>query len=248
MTELANAPVSESYAEQRARDWAAFSASSAPLPSYRDHWEEYSHGWKVPIEFLQPIGLDRPDILEPIQPLVETLSKMEEVELFPTGFLRMTTVHVGFLMATDIMWSQVESLWANAAPRIHRFEPFDLRFGGISAFEDSLYVGIDDAGILKQVRNQVRLAIPVIYQKAKEDPHWDEYIPFMRFAGFTGKGSRERVVEAVAPYLEAQLGDTRIDQVKMGRVPADPQTGWGDIDVIAEIPLYGKDARKGYHN
>jgi len=248
MTELANAPDTSIYAEQRARDWAAFSTSTEPLPSYRERWDERSHGWKVPIEFLQPLGLDKPDVLEPIQPLIDALGKMDEIELFPTGFLHMTTVHVGFLMATDIMWSQVESLWANAAPRIHRFEPFDLRLAGISAFEDSLYIGIDDRGILKDVRNQVRLAIPVVYQKAKDDPHWDDYIPFMRFAGFTGKGSRDRVVEAVTPYLDASLGDIRIDMIKMGRVPADPQTGFGDIDVTAEIPLYGKDARKGYHN
>ena len=104
---------------------------------------------------LKPFGLDKPDVLEPIQPLIDALGKMEEIELFPTGFLHMTTVHVGFLMATDIMWSQVESLWANAAPRIHRFEPFDLALGGISAFDDSLYIGIDDGGGATNDRNPV---------------------------------------------------------------------------------------------
>ena len=249
MTELANAPDTSIYAEERARDWAAFSTSTEPLPSYRERWDEYSHGWKVPIEFLQPVGLDKPDVLEPIQPLIDTLSKMEEVELFPTGFLHMTTVHVGFLMANDVMWSQVESIYVNAAPRLHRLDPFTLKFTGISALEDALYVGVDDGGsILKEVRRLVRLAVPVVYEKARGDAHWEDYRPLLKFAAFTGSGSRQRVIDVVTPYLDAHVGELRVDQIKMGRIPADPQTGFGDIDVIAEIGLLGKDARKGYHN
>ncbi len=236
------------YAADRARNWEAFVSSSAPLPSYRERWDAFSHGWKVPIEFCQPIGLDYPGFMEPVRPLLDELAKMEEIELFPEGHLRMTTVQVGFLKADDIMWSQVESIYVNAAPRLHRLNPFPLTIGGISAFEDSLYFGVDDGDVVKEIRRLVRLAVPVVYQKARDDSHWGDYIPFVRFAGFTGKGSRQRVVQAVTPYLDARLGEFTVEQAKMARVPADPQTGWGDLDVIAEIGLLGQAARQGYHN
>lgn len=235
------------YAADRANNWAAFASSSAPLPSYRENWDKRSYGWKVPIEFCQPIGLDYPTFLEPVQPLIDALAKLEEVELFPLGHLYMTTVHVGFLKADDIMWSQVESIYVNAAPRLHRLDPFPLKIGGISALEDCLYFGVDDSNIVKEIRRLVRLAVPVVYQKAREDSHWPDFIPSIRFAGFTGKGSRQRVIEAVTPYLDTPLAEATVDKVKMARIPADPQTGWGDLDVIAEIALYGKNARQGYH-
>ncbi len=244
------APVTNAadYAADRARNWEAFASSNAPLPSYRENWDKFSHGWKVPIEFCQPIGLDYPDLLEPIQPLLDELGKMEEIELFPLGHLYMTTVHVGFLKADDIMWSQVESIYVNAAPRLHRLDPFTLKIGGISARNDCLYLGVDDGDVVKEIRRLVRLAVPVVYQKARDDLQWTDFIPSIRFAGFTGKGSRQRVVQAVTPYLDAQLGEFTVDQAKMSRIPADPQTGWGDLDVIAEIGLLGKAARQGYHN
>lgn len=235
------------YAADRAQNWAAFASSSAPLPSYRENWDKRSYGWKVPIEFCQPIGLDYPGFMEPVQPLIEVLSKMEEIELFPVGHLYMTTVHVGFLKADDIMWSQVESIYVNAAPRLHRLDPFPLKIGGISALEDCLYFGVDDGDVVKEIRRLVRLAVPVVYQKAREDNRWGDFIPSIRFAGFTGKGTRQRIIEAVTPYLDTPLAEVTVDQVKMARVPADPQTGWGDLDVIAEIGLYGKNARQGYH-
>lgn len=236
------------YAADRARNWDAFATSSAPLQSYRESWDRFSHGWKVPIEFCQPLGLDYPGLLEPLQPLIEELAKMEEVELIPEPHLYLTTVHVGFLKADDIMWSQVESIYVNAAPRLHRLDPFPLHLGGVSAFEDSLYVGVDDGDVIKEIRRLVRLAVPVVYQKARDDSHWGDFVPFLRIAGFTGKGSRQRVVQAVAPYLDAKLGSHTVHQVKMARIPADPQQGWGELDVIAEIGLLGKAARQGYHN
>lgn len=244
----AEAPDTSAYIEQRARDWDAFRSSTAPLPDFWVWYEEYSHNWKIPIEFMQPIGLDVPGFLEPLQPLLEVLAGLEEVELIPVPFVHMTVVPVGFLMATDIMWSQVESIYVNAAPRLHRLDPFTLQIGGVSATDSTLYLGVDDGLIVKEIRRLVRLAVPVVTDKAKQTEDWDAFVPRIDFAYFTGKGSRERVVEAVTPFLEAQAREVRVDQAKMARVPIDPQTRFGDVDVIAEIGLYGADARKGYHN
>ncbi len=53
------APVTSAadYAADRARHWEAFASASGPLASFRDRWDTFSSGWKVPIEFCQPIGI-----------------------------------------------------------------------------------------------------------------------------------------------------------------------------------------------
>jgi hypothetical protein len=40
-----DAPDTAAYAEQRARDWDAFTASTAPLPDYMAWYEVFSLGW-----------------------------------------------------------------------------------------------------------------------------------------------------------------------------------------------------------
>jgi hypothetical protein len=34
----------------------------------------------------------------------------------------------------------------------------------------------------------------------------------------------------------------------MGRIAPDPEVHYSNLDVVAEIVLWGKDHRKGYHN
>ena len=236
------------YAQDRALNWATFSASTAPLPDYWDRWVEYSHDWKIPIRFLQPVGVDAPNFIDPLRPLLDTLGQLEEVQVVPTAFMHMPTVDVGLLMATGIMWSQVESIYASAAPRLHRIEPFVLRVGGVSAFEHSLYLGVDDGLVVREVRRQIRLGVPVVHERMRADPAAGEFIPHIKIAYFTGKGSRQNVADAVAPYLDAEAGEVRVDEIKMARVPVDPDHRFPDLDVIAEIRLYGDDYRKGYHS
>lgn len=243
----AEAPDTAVYAEDRARNWEAFVASTDPLADYWARWIEFSHDWKVPIEFLQPVGADNPQFIEPVQPLLDTLAGMEEVEVFPVHHMYVTSVHVGLLRATDIMWSQVESIYVNASPRLHRLEPFTLRFGGVSAFEDSLYLGVDDGFALREVRRLVRLGVPTVYERARDDTAWDDFIPHVKIAGFTGKGSRQQVIEAVTPYRDAAAGEITIDLIKMARIPVDPDNRHPEMDVIAAIQMYGKDHRSGYH-
>ena len=244
----AETPDTSGYADDRARNWAAFTASTDPLPDYWDRWIEYSHDWKIPIHFLQPAGIDAPNFVDPLQPLFDTLDQLEEVQVVPTAFMHMTSVDVGLLMATGIMWSQVETIYVNAAPRLHRLEPFTLKVGGVSAFEDSLYLGVDDGLAVTEVRRQIRLGVPVVYERMRDDPQAEQFIPHIKIAYFTGKGSRQNVIDAVAPYLDATAGEVRVDEVKMARIPVDPDNRFPVIDVIAEIQLYGEDYRKGYHS
>ena len=48
--------LASTYLEQRERDWNAFASSSSDLPDYWGWWEDYSAGWRIPIQFLQPLG------------------------------------------------------------------------------------------------------------------------------------------------------------------------------------------------
>lgn len=240
------------YARQRAQDWERFAANGVPLRDYWAEWEERSSGWKVPIEFVQPVGLDAPSFIEPLRPLLDTLGKMEEVDVVPAGWLHMTTLRLGFLRATDVLWSQVESFYVNAAPRLHRIPPFPVRFGGVSATEDGLYLGLDDGLVFREVRRQIGLGVPkgreVLKEQSALGADADQFIPRIDIAFFTGQGERDRVVEAVQPYLEAQAGERQTDAIKMARLPILPYDHYHEIDVVAEIKLFGDQYRKGYHN
>jgi hypothetical protein len=240
------------YAARRAEDWAAFTAGSGPGADHWDMWAKASHDWKNTIEFLQPIGLDFPDYLEPLQPLLDKLAAMEEVDIPPVEFTHVTILRLGFLMSSDILWSQTESFYVNSAPRIHRLHPFSIRFRGISALEDALYIGVEDEHRFREVRRQVRNGVMKAAEAMKNDPQntpeGDRFMPIIPFVYFTGRGDRARVIEAVEPYLDADLGERHLTHIKMGRVSSDPDIHYPDVDVVAEIGLLGEDARKGYHN
>jgi hypothetical protein len=244
--------VSAEYAIRRAEDWATFTAGSGPGGDHWAQWAQHSHDWKNTIEFLQPVGLDYPSYLDPLEPLLDTLRGLEEVDLPPMEFTHLTMLRLGFMMSTDILWSQVESFYANAAPRIHRIAPFSVRFRGISAHDNALYIGVDDDHAFREVRRQVKLGVAKASEAMTTDPdvtsQGDGFRPVIPFAYFTGRGDRRRVIEAVASYREVDLGEHAMTHIKMGRVSSDPDIHYPPIDVVAEMGLLGAAYRTGYHN
>jgi len=248
----AEVPDSAAYAAERASHWAQFAARSEPLTDHWVRWEERSHGWRVPVEFLQPVGIDGPRSVEPLRPLLDTLAGLEEVDAVPVPWMHLTIVHAGFLMASDIMWSQVESFYASAAPRMHRIAPFSLRLGGVSATDDGIYVGVDDGLALREVRRQLRLGVPKLHEVMSGDPavtaDGDGFVPRIDIGYFTGEGDRERVIEALDPYRDAEGGELAVTQVKIARIPIQPQDRYHAIDIVAQIALLGEQYRKDYHD
>ena len=245
-------PDTSAYAEKRERDWAAFTSGDGPLPDHWARWAEESFDWRPEISFFQPVGVDYPDLAERVQPLRNALDGLEEVDLAPVNFLHLKSIQIGFLRAADLYWSQVETFYVNAAPRVHRVEPFKIRIEGVSAGADALYLGVDDGLAFRELRRQVALGVPKISQVLKEAGieigDGDSFVPEIPFAYFTGKGDRARVIEAITPHLDAQLGEYPVSHIKMGRVAPDPDIHYPNLDVVAEIILFGKDHRKGYHN
>ena len=253
MTEVTETATSaEVYARQRDDDWSTFVAGSGAPADHWEIWKDESFDWRPEISFFQPVGVDHPDLLEPIQPLLDVLEGMEEIDLPPLSFLHLRSLRIGFLRAEDIMWSQVESYYVNAAPRIHKVAPFSIHVGGISAHEDALYLGVDDGFALRELRRQVALGVPKIHTSMREQgvswPDDDPFVPEIPFAYFTGRGDRRAVIEAVESYRDADLGTYEQTMYKLGRIGSDPQIHYPSLDVIAEIRLLGDDHRKGYHN
>ena len=245
-------PDTSHYAAKRRRDWEAFTSGSGALASHWERWAEESFDWRPAISFFQPVGKDYPDLAERIQPLFDALEGLEEVELPPASFLHLTAVQIGFLRAADLYWSQVETFYVNAAPRLHRIEPFSIRIGGVSAGLDALYLGVDDGLVFREARRLIAQGVPKVYQVFREagiqTGDADVFVPEIPFAYFTGKGDRARVIEAITPHLDAELGEYPVSHIKMGRIAPDPDIHFPDPDVVAEIILFGKDHRKGYHN
>ena len=245
--------VAAEYAEARERDWTDFLGRRGPLPDYWGLWEQRSFNWKVPVEYIQPLGIETPATFDALQPLFDRLAAMEEVELVPVPWLHLTWCRVGFLRAADIMWSQVESFYANSAPRLRRIPPTTLHLGGLSVAEgERIYLGMDDGGMYREARRQARLGVPKVNDVMKEDPlitpDGDRFVPQVDIAYVTGRGSRERVVETLEPFRSLVVGDIALTHLKMARMPIQPHSHYEDLDVVAEMQMLGDDHRKGYHN
>jgi hypothetical protein len=241
------------YRLRREQDWAAFVAGSGPPADHWALWEETSFGWRPEIAFFQPVGTDYPALVERIEPLRSALGAIGGVELLPAGFLHLNYLRLGFLRAVDIYWSQVETFYVNAAPRLHRVAPFDVHVGGVSAREDLVYLGVDDGMVFREMRRHIALGVPKAGQVLKEAGikpgiEDDPFIPEIPIAFFAGGGDRSAIVEALSPFLDADFGNYRVTHAKLGRAAPDPDVHFPDLDVVAEMVLYGPDHRKGYHN
>ncbi|MGE3961449.1 MAG: hypothetical protein AB7F65_07185 [Dehalococcoidia bacterium] len=254
MTDVDVDTTAEAYAEQRERDWNSFVTGSGPLTDFWAAWEERSFGWRVPIEFLQPLGLESADTFANLEPVLDVLRGMPEVDIIPTEWLHATWVRVGFLMSTDIMWSQVESFYVNAAPRLRRIEPFTLTLKGLSvAGDERIYLGVEDAGIYREARRLAKLGVPKVWEVLKQDPLIDAggndaFVPVVDIAYFTGKGDRARVAAALEPFRDIEVGQVSLTHLKLARLPILPHSHYEMIDVVAEIPMLGAAHRGGYHN
>ena len=240
------------YRSRRELDWAHFRASSGALPDFWEGYVERSHGWRQWIAFIQPLGKDHAEIFAPLEPLYERLRALGGVEIPPVGYLHTSTIHVGYMMASDVMWSQVESFYVNAAPRIHRVAPFTLRVGGLSASRETLYLGLDDGHALREVRRQIGLGVPKVAQVLRDEDsqvmaQGDRFMPVVHLAHFAG-GDREAVAQAVEDLRDIELGEIEITHIKMARMSPDPDIRTPEPDVIAEIGLLGEGYRTGYHN
>lgn len=248
----AAADAASEYARRRETDWARFVEAPGSPGDYWANWGEVSYGWRPEISFFQPVGADYPDLADRIAPLREALGGLAGVDLPPERFLHLKFLQLGFLRAVDIYWSQVETFYVNAAPRVHRVEPFTLAVRGVSAREDAVYLGADDGYALREVRRQIALGVPkaaqVFREKGIRTGPEDDFVPDIPVAYLTAGGDRAAIARAVSPFLEADFGAYPVTHVKMGRVAPDPEVHYPDLDVVAEIGLLGKDYRKGYHN
>ncbi len=242
------------YQKKRDADWdSAFLSNSDALPNYWDYWESFSNGWRVPIQFLQPIGLDSPRGFRELEPLLSVLDKSTEVDVPPTDWMHITWVHVGFLMAADIMWSQVETFYVNSSPRLRRVEPFDISLSGISVDSDGcVYVGVSDGGQFREARKQARNGVPKVYEVLRDSSDLatgeDLFMPRVVIGHLNGEGRRDALFENLLPWKETNFGEISLTHLQIGRVPIMPHDHYAPLDIVAQIQMRGEKYREGYHN
>lgn len=241
------------YLEARERDWSDFVTRRGALPDYWAAWQERSFDWKVPIDYLQPVGMESPASFEALQPVLDALRGIDGVDVAPIEWLHLTWCRIGFLRAADIMWSQVESFYVNSAPRLRRIPPTTLYLGGISVADgERVYLGVDDGGMYRTARRHASLAVPKVGEVLQQDPTFsrdnDRFVPRIDIAFFTGAADRARVVDALEPFREIEVGSVALTHTKLARLPILPHSHFEEIDVVAEIPMLGDQHRGGYHN
>ena len=220
-----------------------------------DFWENYEQktfSWKQWIAFMIPVGLKNKDFVDSLGSQISPIKNIQGVTLFPDSYLYLPISFIGYLKPDDIMWSQVESFYVNASPRIHRIEPFEINAIEIAMSQDTIYIAFDDNYNFKEVRKQLMLGVPHINKLFKNNDSQvkegnDHFLPKIDIA-FLNQANQIDINNQLKKVDLKQSATLTVDYVSLVRIASDPQLKISDPDIIAEIPLMGKDYRTGYHN
>jgi hypothetical protein len=220
---------------------------------YWDRWEQRSSGWKAAIEFLHPFGRDHAEAFAPLGPLFDALRVLPGVEVPPVEWLHATWLHLGFLRADDIMWSQVETFYVSAAPRLRRVEPRFVHLGGLALTADGrVTLGIEDGGLFREARRQAALGAMKARAALDVDPAMtpdgDTFAASIDLAYVGPTASTGAVIQAIEPYRDLVLPEVAPTHLMLARLAALPEQHYASLDVVAEIPMLGAQHRGGYHN
>ncbi|MGE3856838.1 MAG: hypothetical protein AB7G21_07760 [Dehalococcoidia bacterium] len=228
-------------------------AAVAVQAGYWERWEQQSTGWKAAIQFLHPFGRDHADAFAPLAPLFDALRALRGVEVPPVEWLHTTWLHLGFLRADDIMWSQVETYYVSAAPRLRRIEPRAVRLGGIALSEDGrVTLGVDDGGLFRDARRQAAIGAMKAREALQADPatgpDGDAFVPTIDLAFLDATASEGAVLQAIEAYRDLALPEVTPTHLMLARVAALPEQHYAPLDIVAEVPMLGAAHRGGYHN
>tara|TARA_Y100001970_G_scaffold291483_1_gene428787 strand:+ start:6272 stop:7084 length:813 start_codon:yes stop_codon:yes gene_type:complete len=220
-----------------------------------DFWKNYeqkTHSWKQWISFMIPFGLKNEEFVENLNEAISNLGNINGVTLFPNSYLYLPISFIGFLKPDDVMWSQVESFYVNASPRLHRIDPFEISAIKIGMSSDALYIAFDDGYNFKKIRKQLMLGVPHINkifknQDSQVNEESDHFLPKIDIA-YLNKAKKSDINNQLNKVNLNNMSKLTVDYVYLVRMASDPQLKINDPDIIAEIPLMGKEYRTGYHN
>lgn len=218
-----------------------------------ERWEQQSSGWKAAIQFLHPFGRDHAEAFVPLAPLLDALRALPGVEVPPVEWLHATWLHLGFLSADDIMWSQVETYYVSAAPRLRRIEPRPVRLGGIALTGDGrVTLGVDDGGLFREARRQAALGAMKAHEALRSDPAMtadgDTFVATIDLAHLDASASRSDVLATIAGSTGVALPEVIPTHLMLARFAPLPEQHYAPLDIVAEVPMLGASHRGGYHN
>tara|TARA_Y100000741_G_scaffold356641_1_gene333531 strand:- start:163 stop:972 length:810 start_codon:yes stop_codon:yes gene_type:complete len=215
------------------------------------NYEQNTHSWKQWISFMIPLGLKNQELAKNLNSELSGLKDISGINFFPDSYLYLPISFIGYLKPDDIMWSQVESFYVNASPRIHRIEPFDITALEIGLSKDTIYIAFDDNYNFKKIRKQLMLGVPHINKLFKNsdsqvNQEIDYFLPKIDIAYLSNININK--VSKKLDTVNLKKDKFTVDYVYLVRMSSDPQLKTSDPDIIAEIPLMGKEYRSGYHN
>tara|TARA_B100001996_G_scaffold382440_1_gene374256 strand:- start:959 stop:1771 length:813 start_codon:yes stop_codon:yes gene_type:complete len=220
--------------------------------NFWENYEQKTFSWKQWIAFMIPVGLKNKEFVESLSAEITNISNIDGATLFPDSYLYLPISFIGYLKPDDIMWSQVESFYVNASPRMHRIDPFEINAIEIAMDKDTIYVAFDDDYHFKEIRKQLMLGVPHINKLFKNndsqvEQESDHFLPKIDIAFLNQANQADIKVQLKKVNLKKTISLT-VDYVSLVRMASDPQLKMSDPDIIAEIPLMGKEYRTGYHN
>jgi hypothetical protein len=219
--------------------------------NYMNNYEKRTYNWKQWVGFMIPIGLKNESLLQNIHDSIKNIYDIKGIEHFPLSYCYLPIAFIGYLKPDDVMWSQVESFYANASPRIHRISPFEIESLTVSYNNETVYLSINDNYNFREIRKQLKIGVPHIRKIFTENDNQvisdiDYFMPKVDLGYFSNTElSNIKKTLANTKIITQKI---TIDKVYLVRMASDPQINFPDPDIIAEIPLIGPDYRTGYRN
>lgn len=112
---------------------------------------------------------------------------------------------------------------------------FTLKAGGVNAFQDAIFLDIDDRGACFRLYSRLRQLAAI----RTESPF--PFVPHLTIAHFSDTAPIGGVPALLAPWRDRSFGVVAVDQVEVVTIPVD-QT-YPALEPFAVIPLRQRDAR-----
>jgi 2'-5' RNA ligase len=164
------------------------------------------------------------------------LRRFPFVRIHPDGFLHVMLQELGFVCERparrdEIDPARLEEL-ADAAAGVGReSRPFSLSLGGANAFQDAVFLEVDDGARCARLHRRLReVAGPV------GEPRYP-YLPHATVAHFTGDAPATGLVEALEPFRRQVFGRQHVGEIEIVTLRNDEP--YPPLDSYAVIPLRG---------
>lgn len=164
------------------------------------------------------------------------LAPLPFVRLHPPHFLHIPLQELGFVCPDpdrpdEITPARLEEFATAAAGAVGKLAPFDLRLGGLNAFQDAVFLDVHDRGGCSRLHARLN-ALAAVPRSSRF-----AYLPHTTIAHFTDDRPLDDLPATLAQWRDAPFGNLRVNRIEIVTLRLDQP--YPPLEPYAVIPLGG---------